>query len=255
MPSSIFSVISSRPKGCRCWINFENKPTATAPAQVVKVTQQLDPNLDWSTFELGAFNFGDFTVPVPAGRQNYSARVDARSSLGVYVDVSAELNRLTGVGTWTLATIDPATFDEPSGDVIEGFLPPDDSNGHGEGWVSYTIQPKSTDTTGSKTLITDKMAQVRFASWSPDGKRIAFHSNRGGGAPQVWTVNADGSDLQQLTRDPKRSLNYPVWSPDGMRIAFDSFRDGNFEIYVVNTDGAGLMRLTDDPNADINRYR
>src|SRR5262249_15887234 len=56
-------------------VNFENQPTATAPAQVVTVTQQLDPNLDWGTFQLGAFSFGDFTVAVPPGRQNYSTRV------------------------------------------------------------------------------------------------------------------------------------------------------------------------------------
>jgi hypothetical protein len=76
-------------------VYFENKATASAPAQVVSVTQQLDPSLDWSTFQLGDFSFGNFTVVVPPGRQDYSTRVDARNSLGVYVDVSAGLNRPT----------------------------------------------------------------------------------------------------------------------------------------------------------------
>src|SRR5262249_11774389 len=88
-------------------VYFENKPTAGAPAQAVSITQQLVPSLDWSTFQLGPFGFGSFTVEVPAGRQNYSTRVDATEALGCYVDVTADLNRLTGVVTWTFTTIDP----------------------------------------------------------------------------------------------------------------------------------------------------
>jgi RHS repeat-associated protein len=48
-------------------INFENQPTAGAPALVVQVTQQLDPNLHWSTFQFGDVGFGNFTVHVPPG--------------------------------------------------------------------------------------------------------------------------------------------------------------------------------------------
>ncbi len=139
-------------------VYFENKPDASAPAQVVTVTQQLDADLDLSTFELGSFGFGDFIVDVPTGRQFYSTRVDATKSLGVYVDVTAELNRMTGVVTWTFTTIDPITLDEPVG-VIEGFLPPDDEAQHGEGWVSYSIAPLATSTTGT---VIDAQATVIF---------------------------------------------------------------------------------------------
>ena len=68
-------------------INFENKPSAPAPAQVVEVTQQLDPDLDWSTFQLGDFGFGGQLYAVPAGLKSYQTRIDARSTTGVYVDV------------------------------------------------------------------------------------------------------------------------------------------------------------------------
>ena len=62
--------------------------------------------------------------------------------------------------------------------------------------------------------------------WSPDGQRIAFVSDRAGkpspGGPtnDVFVVNADGSDLVQLTHDPTLNEREPRWSPDGKQLAF-----------------------------------
>lgn len=55
--------------------------------------------------------------------------------------------------------------------------------------------------------------------WSPDGKTIAFSSNRAGPANvgQIYIVNPDGSELRQLTAGPG-SFAQPSWSPDGQRI-------------------------------------
>jgi RHS repeat-associated protein len=144
---------------------FENQPTASAPALVVTVTQQLDPHLDWATFQLGTIGFGDFTVQVPAGRQSYSTRVDATASLGCFVDVTASLNRMTGVVTCTFTTIDPTTFAVPTGDPFAGFLPPDDETGRGEGSFSYTIAPLSNLPTGS---VINAKATVTFDTGLPD---------------------------------------------------------------------------------------
>ena len=57
-------------------ILFENEPTASAPAQVVTVTEQLDPNLDWNTFQLGEIGFGSTLIQVPQGLTTYSTRID-----------------------------------------------------------------------------------------------------------------------------------------------------------------------------------
>ncbi len=81
-------------------------------------------NLDWSTFQLGDFGFGGQTYSVPAGLTAYSTRIDDVSSNGVYVDVTAVFNALTGIVTWTFTSIDPMTFALPSGNPDEGFLPP-----------------------------------------------------------------------------------------------------------------------------------
>lgn len=73
-------------------IGFENEPTADAPAKVVTITEQLDPNLDWSTFQLTDFSFGGIYYSVPASLTSYSAVIDATSRVGVDVGVS-ELQR------------------------------------------------------------------------------------------------------------------------------------------------------------------
>jgi Tol biopolymer transport system component len=71
----------------------------------------------------------------------------------------------------------------------------------------------------------------REGVWSPDGSKIAFSSNRADDR-NIFTMNADGSNIQQLTFDEGLDI-LPSWSPDGSRLAFVSDRDGNREIYTV----------------------
>ena len=96
--------------------------------------------------------------------------------------------------------------------------------------------------------------------WSPDGKRIAFKSDRDGhvnvhGWPthDIYVMDADGSNQQNLTNNPADDWD-PSWSPDGKRIAFTSRRDGpfNFEVYVMDADGSNLQNLTNNPRDDRN---
>jgi Tol biopolymer transport system component len=84
-----------------------------------------------------------------------------------------------------------------------------------------------------------------YPSCSPDGKKIAFVTNRDGNA-EIYIMNADGSDQMRLTENSVSDL-LPSWSPDGSKIVFDSDRDGNREIYIMNADGSGQTRLTNDP--------
>jgi TolB protein len=82
------------------------------------------------------------------------------------------------------------------------------------------------------------------AVWSPDGRKIAFvRSNTRRG---VYVVNAEGSGMRKLTRQPMEAYAAPAWSPDGRKIAFAGERDGNSEIYLMNADGSGQRSLTSD---------
>jgi hypothetical protein len=98
-----------------------------------------------------------------------------------------------------------------------------------------------------QTRLTDNNAQDFEPSWSPDGTKIAFTSDRDGNY-QIYVMNADGSGQTRLTDTGGNS--YPSWSPDGTKIAFESTRDGNGEIYVMNADGSGQTRLTDNNAQD-----
>jgi hypothetical protein len=100
------------------------------------------------------------------------------------------------------------------------------------------------------TPLSDLPTNQFHPAWSPDGSRIAFDAQSGGGETQIHVMDANGSNLQALTKAPE--WNYlPAWSPDGARIAFVSNRDGNDEIYVMNADGSGQERLTSDPDEDL----
>jgi Tol biopolymer transport system component len=75
--------------------------------------------------------------------------------------------------------------------------------------------------------------------WSPDGKKIAFWSDRDGGGNDIFVMNADGSGLVNLTRLPGDDA-LPSWSPDGSRIAFTH---GGSEIFTMNSDGSNPADL------------
>ncbi len=144
-------------------ISFENKATAGLPAQQVTVTQQLDPNLDWKSFRLGSFSFGGTTYEVPANRAFYRTRIDLTHTNGYFVDVTGTIDVRSGLATWTFTTIDPATGQIPTNPSI-GFLPPNTSNGIGDGSVSYTIMANPTDPTGT---VINAQATVLFYTQPP----------------------------------------------------------------------------------------
>ncbi len=144
-------------------INFENEPTSLFPAQQVSITEQLDPNLDWRTFRLSDFGFGGTTYTVAPNSAFMQQTIDLTQRDGFVVQVTADVNVQTGLVTWTLTTIDPATGQIPV-DPSLGFLPPDNASGAGEGFVSYTILTKSSDPTGT---VINAQATVVFDTQPP----------------------------------------------------------------------------------------
>jgi eukaryotic-like serine/threonine-protein kinase len=84
--------------------------------------------------------------------------------------------------------------------------------------------------------------------FSPDGKRIAFGSDRLGNL-EIWVANADGSNAAQLTFFGGPITGTPHWSPDGRWIAFDSRPGGHPGVFVVSAEGGTPRRLT-PPTSD-----
>ena len=85
-------------------------------------------------------------------------------------------------------------------------------------------------------------AQNLDPSPSPDGKRLVFISVISG-KEQLFTMNVDGSNIAQLTRDDADHED-PAWSPDGTRIAFVLISGGHNRIAVIRADGSNLEVLT-----------
>ena len=86
-----------------------------------------------------------------------------------------------------------------------------------------------------------------FAVWSPDGRTVAFMSNRGlpPGRIAVFTMNADGLDIRAVSPEAAAFQAAPDFSPDGRQIVFSGGSNPlQSALHVMDVDGTGLRRLT-----------
>jgi hypothetical protein len=147
-------------------VYFENEPNATAAALGVRIEDELDTDLDWTTFELLEIGFGPHQVTIPPGMTHYETSNEIQGwtwnvaqgwhtgETPLKVDIEADIDIATGLVTWDIVSYDPRTGWEPE-DAYAGFLPPDDQNDvthRGEGYVSYRIRPKAGLPTGTQII-------------------------------------------------------------------------------------------------------
>ncbi|MFM6038159.1 MAG: beta strand repeat-containing protein, partial [Sphaerospermopsis kisseleviana] len=236
-------------------IRFSNNAAAgTTPVAQVTITQTLDTDLDLNTFTLQDFGFGDITVDVPNGVQNYSQRLDLRSTRGVFVDVSAELNTATSVITWTFTAIDPATGNAANS-ATQGFLPPNDQNGAGSGFVGYRVQPKANsanntrvDAQASITLNNQTPIQTTAVfntldSNAPTSQVTALPTNSNANFTVSWTGTDNGSGIASydiyVATDGGQ---YVLWQDDitATSAIYNGLAGKTYSFYSVATDNLGL---------------
>jgi len=92
------------------------------------------------------------------------------------------------------------------------------------------------------TRLTHNPADDTHPTWSPDGSKIAFQTNRDGNF-EIYVMNADGTNPVNLTRSAANDT-HPAWSPDGTKIVFTRRRDRRSQLYVMNADGSNQKPLT-----------
>jgi Tol biopolymer transport system component len=136
----------------------------------------------------------------------YVARVETRNILKVGFDVSKRT--ALGAGFWVTQGSKNLTFPDvsPDGNWVA-------FNSLGNQQDVFIIR---TDGEGIRQLTNDPYRDWG-PRWAPDGKSIAFCSNRSGKF-EIWSIRPDGSGLKQLTRFPR--AHYAVWSPDGTRMSY-----------------------------------
>lgn len=92
--------------------------------------------------------------------------------------------------------------------------------------------------------LTNNPSDDSMPSWSLDGEKIAFVSEREGN-PMIYIMNTDGSDQMKLT-DNQANEGMPSWSPDSKTIGFVSNMDGTNMIYTIRVDGTHQQRLNNE---------
>ncbi len=110
--------------------------------------------------------------------------------------------------------------------------------------------PNSTVKNSPPTRLIASTREDLSPAYSPDGKRIAFASDRSGSL-EIWICDSEGSNPVQVTNFGSGHNGTPRWSPDGQRIAFDARVTGSSDIYVVTADGGPPRQLTTESSTDV----
>jgi WD40-like Beta Propeller Repeat len=119
----------------------------------------------------------------------------------------------------------------------------------------YTVKPDGS----GETRLTDVSTMDEGPSWSPDGRKIAFHSYRDAGPPsscgfgcdgEIYLMNPDGSGQTRITNEPQVN-SFPAFSPDGTRLALMRWQCAGFTncvggLHTMNEDGSGITRVTSE---------
>ena len=199
---------------------FENLATATAAARDVVVTDTLDTTVfDPASFAFAYGGVADQSATIDAGLsgtesvQTASFDLDLRPRLEVAAHVEAQFDPATGVIRWDLSTLDPKTGEEPT-DILAGFLPPNDDDGNGEGYVGYRVR-----------LLPDLATDAASA----DAARIVFDANAAIDT-NPWAVGVDA--------EPPQSAVAPFPSPTAYAEAFEVVWGGDDA--ASGTPGSGI---------------
>lgn len=103
----------------------------------------------------------------------------------------------------------------------------------------------------TRNLTNSSDAHDKHASWSPDGRQIAFISDMSG-EEQIYLIDQSGrGEPEAITTGHKAMLGSPEWSPDNKRLAY-SDKDG--KLFILNVDTKAVVEIIDSPRGGISNY-
>ncbi len=141
-------------------IRVEAPQAASGPATELRIVTALDPALDPGSFRLGAIMVDGVTITVPPDRQLFQTELNLEGTRGVVVRVSAGVDAASGIATWLIEAIDPATG-EPPRDGLRGLF----ADADGTAQVFYTVQPRASAPDGAEITAS---ARVFFDNAPPE---------------------------------------------------------------------------------------
>lgn len=222
-------------------IRFENVDSASAPAQIVVITDTLDTSVfDINTFRLGAIEVAEEMVATPPfGATSFTTTVDLRPEKDMRLHISAQLERNDDENfarvQWILTTLEP-TRDELPENPMTGFLPPNETAPEGEGSVRFYIRPFENLPDGTRIsnhaeIVFDSNQPIVTPVWTntldfsaPSSEVMAVEATDTAG---VYVVTWDGSDAGSGIRQ------YGI---------FVQQDDGPFELWKESRETSGIFR-------------
>lgn len=252
-------------------ISFENKPSATAPAQEVLIIDALDVSkLDLSTFSLGPISFGSTVVNPPLGSKQFTTQfpldLDGNPSTTddvIDLRIEAELidNPLDsdyGKVFWRFNSLDPATGELPANPFL-GFLPPNVIPPQGDGAVLFSVRPKAGLSSGDilandAGIFFDLNPEIRTPVWvnaidktRPESQVLPLDAAQTSTTfPVSWTGTDAHSGIEHFTLFVSVDggpFTIHVRETTATSASFVGAPGRNYSFYTVATDRIGLIEL------------
>ena len=225
-------------------------------AQQVSIIDTLDlTKFNASTFTFNSFGFGDRMEQLNViGQTQFTRYVDLRPEDTLVTKVEGKIDLQTGIVLWKFTSLDPQTM-LLTDDALAGFLPPNDSTGRGEGFVSFSIKPYDTLQTGitianNATIVFDYNSPIGTDTVQNTIDNIKPDSYVHGllplSADTSFTVQWTGSDNLSGVQFydiyvSKDDSAYVLWQSNigDTSALFSGINGSKYKFYSVATDSAG----------------